>query len=373
MNLTNAHHAQKTGLTELMQMRLESLRVLYIGCMGNSSRSAMAAGAMAELGHDVQTVPSEVVDGNGERLYFEDPVFRLLNKLGFPPDRGGANRLAREAIEKSQYDVLWVSKSLGLRPGILEAARERNPWAKLVFHSEDDMFARHNQSVWFRRALPLYDVVFTHKSYNALPNELPSIGARKVVMIDKCFDRNLHRPVEVSPEERAKFGSRVGFIGTFERERAEVMLQLAESGIEVRVWGNHWQDWIGRHPNLRVEGRALLCNEYVKAICSTDINLGFLRRKNRDLQTDRSIEIPACGAFMLAERTDEHLQLFEEGREAEFFEGTAELTDKIEHYLHSPDERRSIGERGRTRCIESSYSFHDRIETMLQIAIGAGQ
>lgn len=370
MRTTSRRTEAETSLSELMQMRLQSLRVLFIGCPGRSSRSTMAVRAMTDLGLDVKAIPSEVVDENGERLYFDDLVFQVMNKLGFPPDRCGATGLALDAIESSDFDVLWVSKSLGLRPQVLEAARKKNPWVKLVFHSEDDMFARHNQSAWFRRALPLYDVVFTHKSYNANPAELPALGARKVVMIDKCYDQEVHRPVEVTGKERERLGSRVGFIGTFEEERAQTMLRLAQAGIEVRVWGNHWQGWEDRHPNLRVEGRALIGSDYVKAICSTDINLGFLRRQNRDLQTDRSLEIPACAALMLAERTDEHTRLFEEGVEAEFFADFDELLGKIEHYLHAPKERHAIGQRGRQRCIESGYSFHDRVGSMLRITIG---
>jgi spore maturation protein CgeB len=68
---------------------------------------------------------------------------------------------------------------------------------------------------------------------------------------------------------------------------------------------------------------------------------------------------------MLAERTDEHLQLFEEGKEAEFFCGSSEMLDKIKHYLRYEGRRKTIAERGWERCLKSGYSNQDRMKQMM--------
>src|SRR5262249_61768258 len=124
----------------------------------------------------------------------------------------------------------------------------------------------------------------------------------------------------------------------------------AKNGIHVRIWANKWGK-IGRYANLHVEGRPLVNTSvdlrYTKGICSTGINLCFLRKANRDLQTTRSVEIPACGGFMLAERTEEHCALFEEGVEAEYFGSDDELVEKCRDYLPYPDKRKKIAAAGR--------------------------
>jgi spore maturation protein CgeB len=209
----------------------------------------------------------------------------------------------------------------------------------------------------------LYDLFATTKSYGV--EELRSLGCRKVIFVGNAFDPNTHRPVSVSPEERMQYGGAVGFIGTWEAERAETMNWLAANGCEVRIWGNMWNHCPHRHASLVSEGRDLIGATYAKAICAFDINLCFLRKLNRDLQTTRSVEIPACGAFMLAERTEEHLQLFEEGAEAEFFSSRDELLDKIKYYLAHPSTRSKIATAGRQRCLRSGYSYHERIRTIL--------
>ncbi len=136
----------------------------------------------------------------------------------------------------------------------------------------------------------------------------------------------------------------------------------------MRVWGP-WPRWKAA-PGLRVEGRPLWDDDYARALSAFRINLGFLRRVNRDLQTTRSIEIPACGGFLLAERTAEHRRLFREDVEAVFFSDDRELLEKCRHYLAHEDERARIAEAGRRRCIDDAYSYEARLTFILRHALG---
>jgi hypothetical protein len=271
-----------------------------------------------------------------------------------------------DAARRAAFDVLWIDRGLQIEAATLTAMRRLQPACRIIGYSPDDMYARHNQSPQFRRHVGLYDLYATTKTYGVA--ELRALGCPAATFSGNAYDPHTHRPLAVGAAQRERFGAPVGFVGTWEDARAASMVRLAHAGIPVRVWGNGWERQRVRPELLRIEGRALYGDDYALAINAFDINLCFLRKLNRDLQTQRSVEIPACGAFMLAERTDEHRGLFEEGREAEFFASDDELIEKVRYYLSHPAERRQIAAAGRARCLRDGYSYHDRLAEILATA-----
>ena len=81
------------------------------------------------------------------------------------------------------------------------------------------------------------------------------------------------------------------------------------------------------------------------AVAHSKINLCFLRKGNRDLQTCRSIEIPAMGGFMIHERNAEISDLLQEDREAVYF-SDHEVLEKVTHWLSNDRGRRCIASQG---------------------------
>ena len=82
------------------------------------------------------------------------------------------------------------------------------------------------------------------------------------------------------------------------------------------------------------------------------------------------MEIPACGGFMLAERTQAHLELFVESKEAVFFDSNEELLSKCIYYLTHEDERKRIILAALDRCKNSGYSNQNTIKKLLAKVLG---
>jgi hypothetical protein len=277
------------------------------------------------------------------------------------PARDRARLLAAAAARP--FDLVWLEKALTIDRATIAALRARQPGAAIVGFSPDDMAARHNQSRQFLEALPDYDAFLTTKSYNV--GELEGMGARRVMVVGNGYDPAAFRKLAPEPGDRDRLGGDVGFIGTHESARAAQVLALAQAGLQVRIWGNGWGALANAHPNLRIENRPLHGDDYARACGAFAINLGFLRKLNRDQQTTRSVEVPACGGFLLAERTAEHQALFVEGEEAEYFDDQAELEAKCRHYLAHPEDRARIAAAGHRRCETGGYSNAQRLAAAL--------
>ena len=339
-----------------------SLRILHVGPMLPGSTTVQRFAALKDLGHQVMEFNSA-----SEKEFVAKPTLfsRIQRKLLGPQDRAGANACILQNIQSKPFDVLWIDKGLTIYPDTLRKVHGIQPRCQIVGFSPDDMMNPANQSRYFLKGLPLYDYFITNKSYNVA--ELTGLGCPKVLFMDNAYDPNIHRPLSVGDDERKRLGGKVGFIGQWEPERAESLRKIALSGIPVRVWGYTWERMKNVPPVMLLENRPLWGDEYVRAIRSFDINLCFLRKCNRDLQTTRTMEIPACNAFMLAERTVEHQRLFFEGKEAECFGDDEELLGKVRYYLVHPEERRRIAKGGYDRCLRDGYSNENRLRAALKI------
>ena len=91
----------------------------------------------------------------------------------------------------------------------------------------------------------------------------------------------------------------------------------------------------------------MLGDAYAATLATAKVGIGLLGKTCPDAFTTRSFEIPASGAMLLAEDTDEHRELFRQGEEADFFASPEELVDKVSFYLTRDGLRQAIARRGR--------------------------
>lgn len=334
-------------------------RLMYVGDLAAGTTSRMRCESLVELGFDVLELGTD----SGRPGILRRYAGKVAHRLRVPLDHVRANEvILREA---SAIDVLWLDKAITILPGTLRGAKLVNPSLLVIGYSPDDMSKPHCSSRYFIAGLPWYDAFITTKSFGV--PELEALGCRRVLFSPNAYDPSTHRPPD-DPLHCPK-PIPVGFIGFYEEARSASIARLCEAGIPVTASGPGWPEHRHRLPGNATCLPAAAGAAYTTRIHETMINLGFLRKLNRDLQTQRSVEIPACAGFMLAERTWEHQALFREGVEADFFGGDDELVAKVRHYLERPEECLAIGLRALERCRLGRYSYRERLGDALR-AIG---
>jgi hypothetical protein len=324
----------------------------------------MRMNALKSLGHNISGI-----DTSGYENRFINILDRINFRLSYKFDLISLNNRILKEFSHNNFDIVWIDKGKRVFPGTLKKIKIINPLVKIVHINPDDPFGKFNRG-WktFIKAIPYYDIHFVAREVNV--PEYMSVGAKKVYVYDRSFDPEIHKPIELTDEEKLKYGCKVGFIGSWAKDREKSIAYLIENGIEVAVWGNGWQK--GKYWNLIKKywrGPGLNGIEYAKAINGMEIALHFLRKENRDEQDSRTFEIPACGTFMLAERTKKHEEFFEDGKEAVFFDDDEDLLKKVKYSIHNPEKRTSIASAGRQRSLLSGYSHKERLKIMLDKVI----
>ena len=344
------------------------IKILSIGqfsALGVSNTCLHRNWALHELG-DVTDIDSTKIEGFFDRLRRFLYVRFALPIHFYNP---GFNKIIRRAVASTPFDVVWIDKGVYINGSTLKFIKERQPKCKLIGYSPDNMAERHNQSQNFLDGLKYYDYYVTTKSY--IITDLKRIGARDVIFVNNAYEPKFHKPYVLTKSEKERLGGKIGFIGSWESERCKSILYLAKRGLPVRVWGDsQWAKYSGLYPNLIIEPRGLFSEDYNKALSAFDISLCFLRKMNFDLQTTRTMEIPACGSMLVAERTAEHEALFKDRKEAVFFSSNEELYDLCKYYLAHEYERKIIANEGHRRCIEAGYSNKEMIRSVLMKVLG---
>jgi hypothetical protein len=159
------------------------------------------------------------------------------------------------------------------------------------------------------------------------------------------YDEMKHAPVHDLESVPVEYRSEVAFIGTWMRgeRRDEFLLRLIDLGVPVSIWGSRWQKsayWQRLAPHVR--GEWLAGDPYRWGIRGAKINLGFLSKGNRDLHTRRSVEIPAIGGLLCAERTSEHSAMYRDGTEAVFWDNPEECATACKKLLTDDSLREQI-------------------------------
>jgi spore maturation protein CgeB len=273
------------------------------------------------------------------------------------------NAELRATAERLKPDLFFVFKGDMVQRATIDAIRAGG--AISIQFYPDVSFRTHGSCL--PEALPAYDWVFTTKSFG-LHDMSAQLGVSNASLLHHAFDPEVHRPNDLRASDTKRLACDASFIGTHSAKKQAILSAMAASApdVAIRVWGAQWPRQIA---GLEVQGCGIMGVEYAKAIQASRVNIAILSEAREgassgDQITARSFEIPACGAFMLHERTQEAMDHFEDGVECVFFDSAYDLAEKTRYYLAHPEERESIARAGRNKVL-ANHSVDDRVAVVL--------
>ncbi|MFD0791978.1 glycosyltransferase [Mucilaginibacter litoreus] len=335
--------------------------ILYIGDSNPGSTSAHRAGALQRLGHTVLIKDPYKV--------FATSLFEPLHlRTGYRLIQGKMLKWVKSIlVVLYKPDVIWVDSGELLGPDCIKLLKSYN--CPVILYNVDDPTGKRDGRKFdlLLKALDIYDLVVVVRKDTE--EECLKLGAKHVLRVLRSYDEVAHQPFKNYTDIPTEYRSAVAFIGTWMRreKRDELFLKLIEANIPFRIWGIRWQ----KSPHWEVlkpyyAGGALSGRNYVAAIQGAKVCLGLLSKGNRDLHTQRSLEIPFAGGLFCAERTSEHQEMYQEGVEAVFWSTPEECVQVCKRLLDNDLLNDTIRMAGRNRVLKNGVGNQDICKRILE-------
>ncbi|ODS31692.1 MAG: glycosyltransferase [Candidatus Scalindua rubra] len=318
--------------------------------------------AISQLGYELETydyrqhiIPYRI----SERMPF---LYRWdMNKLNnglikcisrFKPDIflvnwGGTFYPETIAEIKKRFNVITINWLIDFpgEPGVLETAIK-------VVPSYDYFFAQST------------DALEVHEKH----------GNKGGVWLNAACDPETHKQLELTDEEKKKYGCDVCFVGSMYPERVELLETLTD--FDLGIWGPGWKNSDINSPlKKHIRGGSVTPETWVKIYNASKIVINYMGHYGEDIDEDkvyqaspRVFETLACGSFQIVDAKKDVVTLFKSGEHLVCFKEIGEVKELVRYYLNHHQERNEIAQKGYNEALEKHTYVH-RVKDLL-IAIG---
>jgi spore maturation protein CgeB len=181
-------------------------------------------------------------------------------------------------------------------------------------------------------------------------------GFKKIYYLPFGISKRFHRPLEITDEDRVRFGYDVSFVSTWTPRREEMVRYLnRELDEPVALWGRGWQG-----TGIPCRGRLAL-EEVMKVYAFSKISLN-LHQDGVEGGNMRYFEIPAVGGFQLCD-WKENLPREDFGNRVQTFKDLEDLKQKIKYFLTHENERQLLSHELQNIC-QSKCTYKKRFNNL---------
>lgn len=334
-------------------------RVLVIGATrSQDSLEWHVLESLRNLGCAADLFDTRIVPANAPRL-IRLASHKLAGALLREPERLFETRLLR-FVQQFEPTLILVLLGNQLSPKTVRRLRAVNK-ATIVCWCQDSMITIGRQYLLGCE----YDAVFVKDRYlQDLFSRM--IRATPFFYLPEACNPRVHRPFQLTGEDRRTYECDIMIAGTLYYYRQEILRQLSE--FDIKIWGLR-PDWLLYRLPQPYIGKAVFADDKARAVAGAKICLNNLHYGEVNALNCRAFELAGCGGFQLITDVPVLSEHFEVGSELVSFTSTSQLVELIRHYLDHPDLAARIARQGQLRA-HREHTFENRMTAILKVALG---
>jgi spore maturation protein CgeB len=306
-----------------------------------------------------------IEEAGHEAIFFEDRNFvlpgRIRQRVAFLQD-WDLQRLNWRMIEVAERARPNICLSVGgYRITGDTLIRMKRMGVKTVLRTMDIPRPEFSHVV---ATAPLYDHIFC--AGTEAMDVLAKAGIRDSLWLPFACDPEVHRPVDLTDEDRKNYGKDLIFVGAFYPNRWEILRNLI--GLyNIGIWGPGWQQVVDQRNHHCIHAHPLHYSEWVKMYNAAKIIL-IIHYQDGIIPSFQAspkvFEALACRAFVMVDFQKDVFRLFSSGKELVCFNDLQDLKAKIDHFLNRDEERRMIAAAGYEEVLHK-HTYRHRLQEML--------
>jgi len=344
---------------------LGALRILVVGPLygGSHPIARYTARGFRELGHET------------EFLDFAPFYAGYQSLAGVTKDQRAEHKLKQELlhllgetiiarVRDFKPDLVFALAQAPVAPPLLKALKAEVPLVAYWFVEDFQVLT------YWQELAPEVDVFFTLQK-EPFFSELKRRGVKNYACLPLAADLEAYHPLELTPEEKRRFGAAVSFVGAGYYNRHQFFQGLTD--FDFKIWGS---EWVLNSPlGSCIQNQAARVSEEDsnKIFNATRVNLNLHSspfhagiNPQGDYLNPRVFDLAACGAFQLVDWRAQLPEFFALDKELATFTSLAEAREKILYYLAHEDERRCLAAAARERVLKE-HTYARRLAGALEI------
>ncbi|GJL78151.1 MAG: hypothetical protein NPINA01_11400 [Nitrospinaceae bacterium] len=355
-----------TGRELAAFLKTTSLRILLVNPIygGSLPTARFSAQALENLGHQVATVECDK---------FAEGFFSLQDITRNKQNANGISNLFMNLMgemtaakaDDFRPDLILALAQAPLTPEAIQKLKILN--IPIAFWFVEDF----RTLPYWKEVAPSYDYFFSIQKGEFF-DQLQSQGAKNIYYLPQGCAPEVHRPLDLIPEERNTYGADLSFMGAAYYNRRKTFPQLLDR--DFKIWGTGWELESPVGQRVQNQNQRVSSEESVKIYNGAKIHLNlhsstFHENINPegDFVNPRTFEIAACCGFQLVDERSELGELFRTGEEMITFDSVADLKEKIAYYLEHERERKTIAQKARNRVLAEHTLEHRMTEMLIHI------